>query len=198
MAARHAALSERHHVRQRAIATVVYERLGAILRSLTDLSEESLARYQQEAYPTVRGGQRVAADTAAAYTSMLGGRAVRPVNVDGALLASGALIEPDARSLVAPVLRARSLVAEGAVMAAAVVTAGGYAAGLASGDLQTAVRVGAEEGAGASGLRVRGWTKALSGDACSWCQTVAADTYRSADSVPFHQNDNCTVEPVLD
>lgn len=194
-------LDERHRDRQQKIATIVGSRLGAVLRTLRDLDEAELARYAEAAYPTVLGGQKLAADAAAGYAVALAGpsrRQGRSVDVARALARSGVLITPDTRSLVAPVLRARKLVAEGEKHRDALATAAGYAAQLSSTDLQAAMRVGVGEGASASGLAVTGWRKGLSGDACEWCQDVADEVYDDPEMIPFHASDRCTAEPVLD
>jgi hypothetical protein len=167
---------------------------------MPDLSEEQLAAYVEHAFSTVAGGQHVAADAAAAYARVLaaGRRPKRPLDVAGALEKSGKRITPESRSLVAPVLRARHLVAEGEQPASAILTAANYAGQLSAADLQAAMRVGVDEGAKASGLATQGWAKGLGGDACAWCESIADNVYGDPDSVPFHDGDRCGVEPVLD
>jgi hypothetical protein len=201
MAAVHRAIvDERHRQRQAVIARLVDTRLEALLVTMRDLGEDELVRYVDSAYPAVAGGQRVSADTAAAYAEVLAGRrrARRPLDVEGALRKSGVLVGPDTRSVVAPVLRARHLVAEGESQPAALRTAASYAGQLSAADLQAAMRVGVDEGAKASGLEVGGWRKAPGGDACDWCQTIADNVYDDADAVPFHDGDKCGVEPDLE
>lgn len=201
MAAVHRAIvDERHRQRQRVISALVGGRLEALLVTMRDLGEDELARYVDSAYPTVAGGQRVSAETAANYASVLAGprRPRRPVDVEGALAKAGVLVSSESRSVVAPVLRARHLVDEGEAQSAALRTAAGYAGQLSGADLQAAMRVGVDEGAQASGLEVGGWRKAPGGDACEWCQSIADNVYDDADSVPFHDGDKCGVEPDLE
>ena len=197
-----AVVDERHRARQRLIQRVTSDRLGFLLRAMQDLSEEALDRYVAGAHPTVAGGQRVAADTAAAYTGVLAGSrrrpGARPVDVDGALERSGVLVTRETRSLVAPMLRARKLVGEGAEHAIAISTAAGYAGQLSDADLQAAMRVGVNEGAAAADLSVGGWRKAPGGDACDWCQQIADNSYDDPEAIPFHAGDRCGVEPDLD
>jgi hypothetical protein len=201
MAATRALVDARHLARQSAIRVVTGDRLAFMLRALPDLEQESVDRYVAGAYPTVLGGQRVAADTAAAYTTVLAGSrrrvGARPVNVDAALARSGVLVAADSRSLVAPVLRARHLAAEGATTREALAGATGYARQLSGGDLQAAMRVGSSEGADAADLQVTGWRKALSPEACDWCADIADNVYDSPEDIPFHDGDRCGAEPDL-
>ena len=94
-------------------------------------------------------------------------------------------------------LRARRLVGEGETLIEAKEQASAYAGQLGSLDLQTGQRVGLEQGVGAGGARIVGYRKELAGGACSWCRETAQTTYGSADAVPFHHNDGCSVAPVL-
>jgi hypothetical protein len=198
-----AVVDERHRLRQQAIQRTVAARLELALRGMTDLSEAELAAYVDLAYPTVAGGQTVAADTAASYIGVLAGPRMnghrrRQADVAKALLRAGVLVQPDSRTLVAPVLRARNLVAEGEETAPALRAAASYAASLASNDLQASSRVGLAEGAAAAELDVNGWTKDLSSDACTWCQQIASGSYGTPDDVPYHDNERCGVTPDLD
>jgi hypothetical protein len=191
------ALDQRHRRRQAELAQRVAARLGLYVGNLETLDETELAAYGAAAYPVVAGGQARAASLAAGYGVALARRRPEAIDVSGALEASGVLVAPDSRSLVAPVLRARLLVSEGQSKAAALAAAASYAHALSSNDLQAAQRVGLDEGVSAVGARVAGYQKELSPDACEWCQLTAERTYSSADSVPFHDRDACSVAPVL-
>jgi hypothetical protein len=201
-------LDAQHLARQTAIQDGVKRTLGILLGAMPDLGEPALADYVDGAYPVVAGGQHAAGDTAAGYIRVIaaarararGRRLVprRPTDVEAALLKAGVLVEPDSRSLVAPVLRARALVDEGELVPAAMQAAASYAGALSSNDLQAAQRVGLDEGAKSSGLEVHGWVKSLGPGACSWCSTIADNVYDDADSIPWHDGDRCGVEPSLD
>lgn len=201
-------LDEQHRVRQRAIQAGVGASLGALLGAMETLDEQELADYVDGAYPIVAGGQQETAETAVGYIGVIAvarararGRRYtphRPPDPAAALTRTGVAVTPDSRSLVAPVLRARALVDDGQALSAAIEAASSYAAGLSSNDLQAAQRVGLTEGADASGLKVHGWRKGLGPAACSWCQAIADKVYALADSIPFHDNDRCGVEPELD
>lgn len=199
-----ALVDARHRIRQHAIADTVAARLSALLVTMPNLEQEQLDRYVADAFPLVAGGQRLAADTGAGYAAVLATpvrgprpRPKRPVDVDRALQRSGVLVEPDSRSLVAPPLRARRLVAEGNHLEVALRAAASYAGDLSSNDLQAAMRVGVGEGAAAVGLETQGWRKSLSPDACPWCQDIADNVYDDPESIPFHDGDRCGAEPDL-
>lgn len=182
--------------------------LALMLAAMPDLGQPALEDYVDGAFPVVAGAQQASAETAAGYVGViavgrarLAGRAYRPrrlVDVATALTKSGVLVTPDSRSLVAPVLRARSLAGEGLDEPVVLAQSQEYAAELASNDVQAAQRVGLDEGAHASGLEVHGWRKAVASSACSWCRAIAGNVYNHAEQIPFHDHDRCDVEPVLD
>jgi len=195
-------LDERHRLAQRLLSAQVDRALAGLVDQLDTLSEAELAAYHDAAYPIVAGGQRQAATYGAGYGLELTRQpGVQPTALElaGALQRSGVMVTPESRSLVAPVLRTRRLVNEGATLGEAKQQAATYAAELASGDLNAAQRVGIDEGAAAGGADVAGYRKETGGDACDWCRGVADDRlYSSADSVPFHAHDRCSVSVVLD
>jgi hypothetical protein len=201
-------LDAQHLARQQAIQRGVAMNLRILLATMADLSQPALDDYVNGAYPVVAGGQHASADTAAGYIGVIAvaraqlrGRRYRPrrpVDVAAALTKSGVLVQPDSRSLVAPVLRARSLEAEGQAMPVAIDHAASYAAALSSNDVQAAQRVGLGEGAHASGLEVHGWRKSVAADACDWCGAIADAVYDDPEKIPFHEWDKCGVEPALD
>jgi len=201
-------LDELHRRRQQGIQRAVGAGLGVLLRAMPSLDEESLAFYVDGAYPIVAGGQTTAGETAAGYIGVIAAararareqrhRLRRPPDVLAALTRSGVLVQPDSRSLVAPVLRARALEADGMAAPAALEAASSYADALASNAMQAAQRVGLGEGAAANGLEVDGWRKQLGPGACSWCNAIANGVYADPDAVPYHDNERCGVEPELD
>jgi hypothetical protein len=194
------ALDDRHRAQQAALAAQLARTLGLRIATWETLDEDELLAYHASAYPLVAGGQRQAARLAAGYGLTLARRpgvTAGPLDVSGALRRSGVEVTRESRSLVAPMLRARKLVGEGATLLDAKADASEYAGQLGSLDLQAGQRVGLEQGVGAGGARIEGYRKSLSGTACSWCRETAQTIYRQADAVPFHRNDSCSVEPVL-
>lgn len=189
---------------QRQLANDVAATLSQTLARLPDLSDESLDHYVKRAYPVLVGGQRASANLAAAYSVALA-RLERPraptsseVDLVAAMRSADVLVTPESRSLPAPVLRARALVADGQTRAQGLTAASSYAGALASNDLQAAQRVGLQEGAATMSLGVVGYRKDLDADACEWCAEVANEVYGNADAVPFHDRDRCAVSPVLE
>jgi hypothetical protein len=197
-----AALDERHRARQHELAGRLAQRLNFLVSTWETLSQEEVDAYHDRAYPLVAGGQRDSARLGAAYGRTLAQEAgvlpsvPGPTDIVGALVRSGVGVTPESRSLVAPPLRARALVAEGATLGEAKLAAAEYAGQLGSLDLQAAQRVGLEQGVG--GARIAGYRKQPAGGACEWCRSVAGEVYDSADAVPFHRNDACAVAPVLE
>jgi hypothetical protein len=156
--------------------------------------------YNRRAYLIVAGAQVRSAQVAIAYMSLVVPfDRTRPTpTAASAIAAAGVAVtaaSPVARS---PILRLWHLIDDGAGEAEAKLAASSYADELASTDLHVAQRAGLESGARAGHRRIDGWRKDLSADACDWCRLVAGRTYRSADSVPFHSRDNCSVAPVLE
>ena len=196
-------LAEVERRRQNQIRDRTGATLTALLAALPDLSEQALADYQAAAYPTVLGGQTLAAGTAAGYVTALAppsesSRRRRRLDVAAALARSGVLVTPETRSLIFPVLRARSLVNDGQTHAAAVAAAGSYAGALSGNDVMAAQRVGLDEAADSAGTRIVGWRKETGGNACPWCEETAGGFYHSADAVPFHDRDQCSVAPIFE
>lgn len=49
-----------------------------------------------------------------------------------------------------------------------------------------------------TGAKIRGWVRITDAGACDWCQTVAENTYKSADTADFgHDRCNCTTAPLF-
>jgi hypothetical protein len=194
-----AAADRAHRRAQTRLADQLQAALAALIGALPEpRAQTAMELYNRQAVRLVGGGQRRAAQLALAYVGRLVaadpgkapasvGRALAEVAIDGE--------SPVARS---PVLRLWSLIDAGERVDQAREAAGSYAGALATGDLQAAERAALAEGARAGEREPIGWTKELSGDACDWCQSVAADVYRSPDEVPFHERDRCSVAPIFD
>ena len=187
-----------HRAAQRRLDEAIAARLAAILAGIADPTvQAAMDVYNLAAVAVVGGGQRRSVQLAFAYVGALIAyrraprleRALEPVLVTRA--------SPVTRS---PILRVWKLLEEGAAREEAVARASSYAGELASNDLQVAQRGGLDEAAHASGQRIRGWRKDLSPTACEWCVRVGSKSgrYKSAESVPFHENDRCGVVPVFE
>lgn len=189
------ARADREHQRAQlrlahATRAAVYALLAAITLDRTPLVRQAYALQNSR---IIAGGQHQSVMFAFAYMAALAAPTTPPL-VDRAL--EGRLTTPETPSAIVGLLRLWNLLDHGTPEAEARAQAGSYAGGLASGDLLSAQRGGLDEGARASGRRVR-WRKQLSADPCEWCAMIASGgaRYHSADSVPFHQRDRCTVAP---
>lgn len=183
-----------HLAAQQRTLDLVAAQLAALLGQLPDLGDDSAARYVAAAVPVVVTGQARAAHLAAGFARSLAPvRAELPVELDVAEVA----VTAETAWLASPIVVGRRELADGAGWAAALALAASKAKGYASGDLHVAQRFGLDRGARATGSRAR-FRKSLAGDACSWCRNVSTTLYRQASSVPFHEHDACSVEPVYD
>jgi hypothetical protein len=194
-AASRSRLHATHRQRQQQTQATVGAMLARLVRALPDLSDDAAELYVARAVPVIVAGQRNAAALAAGYVRAAAPTLRRDRPPD---LSLGALaVTAETPWVASPIIRGRAKLAQGLAWAEALDAAGAYAGELASGDLQRAMRFGLDAGADAVGARVR-WRKELSGGACPWCVTVAAGSYTSADSVPFHEHDRCSVAPEFD
>jgi hypothetical protein len=160
-------------------------------------TQEAMDRYHGEALRVVGGGQAQAVRFSFAYMAAVSPPSPRKPPPTIARALEGIAITAESPVTSSPMLRLWKLLKENEEPELAAQLAGSYANGLASAELQLAQRGGLIEGARAGKRGLRGWTKALSGNACAWCRSVAAGTYRSPDAVPFHERDHCSVAPVF-
>lgn len=192
----------KHRLAQERLADVTSRKLAALIFALDDPeADDAIERYAPLAARVVAGGQHRSARFSIAYLAAsappVTGKS--PPSLTRAL--DGVLVTPESAVARSPVLRLKARLADGDELPVARQSAASYAQGLATGDLQAAERGGLDEAARASGKKVRGWRKVLSSDACPWCVTIASDEsgrYHSADSVPFHARDHCSVAPVFE
>lgn len=184
-----------HLAQQTRVRDLVALQLALLLEQLPALDDPSRDLYVAAAVPVVATGQRRAAELAAGFARAVAPRLdERPAALD----VDRILVTGETAWLGSPILVARRQLADGGSFADAITLAASKARGYATGDLQVAARYGLERGAAATGARVRGYRKSLAGDACPWCRDVSGRLYRQASSVPFHEHDACSVEPVYD
>jgi hypothetical protein len=190
-----------HRRAQLALADRVSLALANLIASLPDPeSQDAIELYAPSAARIVAGGQERAARFSIAYVAQLAARSSvkSPPTTERAL--ASVLVSSESPVARSPILRLWGLRADGEALDEATRRASSYAGELATGDLQVAQRAGLEEGARASAKNVRGWRKELSADACEWCRKIASGggRYRSAETVPFHARDHCSVAPVFE
>lgn len=188
-------LTAQHVASQGRILEVVAARLAAQLAQLPDLSDESSTLYVASAVPVIVAGQRRAAAVAAGFA-----RAIAPKREDGRPLELAAVpvVTAETAWVASPIIVGRRELGAGASWGAAIALAASKAKGYTAGDLAVAQRYGIEQGAHSTGSTVHGFAKSPAGNACPWCVVVSDTVYRDASSVPFHENDACSVEPVFD
>lgn len=172
-------------------------RLQGLIFALPDApgEQDAMVAYNAAAAIVVAGGQHRAAQLALAYigrqatarTTPSIGDALRPV-----------LVTRESAVARSPVLRLWALLGEGATTVDAKTAASSYADALGSNDLQVAERAGLDEGARVADAHIVAWRKVLDPGCCEWCHKTSTRTYRSADSVPFHERDRCSAAPVLE
>jgi hypothetical protein len=185
-----------HRAAQTKLRDATSERLASMLFALPEpRAQKSFDAYNAAAAKLVGGSQRRSAQLSIAYVT-IGQRTVRPPSPARAI--SGVVVSRESPVTRSPMLRLWHEIDKGIETAIALQLAAGVAQRLASGDLQVAERAGLEEGAQSTGQRIVGWTKELSDDACPWCIEVAEGRYSSADAVPFHENDKCSVTPIFE
>lgn len=187
-------LTQQHRVAQGRLLAVVAGQLAGRLSQLPDVSDESRDAYVAGAVPLIVAGQRRAATYAAAFA-----RAIAPA-VDPAgrldLQLDELVVTAETAWVASPIIVARRELGAGSSWGAALELAATKAKGYTSGDLAVAQRHGITRGAASTGAELDGYRKVLAGGACAWCRDVSGGLYRSADSVPFHEHDACSVEPV--
>jgi hypothetical protein len=193
-----AAYDEAHRRAQQQLAGNVSARLAAMIAGLPAAREQAaMDVYNQAAARLVAGGQRRAAQLAIGYLSLIvDGQPGRAAPSPDRAIAD-VRVSPQSAVAYSPILRLWYLIDQGLELGDAKLAAGSYADELATNDLHAAQRAGLDEAAHAADRRIEGWQKQLAGDACEWCRSVATKTYASAESVPFHPRDACSVSPVV-
>jgi hypothetical protein len=192
-----AALDRQHRKAQRRLGAATEQSLRRIITGLPEPeSQSAMTLYSRSATPLVAGAQTRSAGLALAYM----GRTAKPQRTPSLQRAlRGVIVTTASPVATSPVLRLWAQLEEGVTPAEAALVAASYAWALASNDLAVAERGGLDEGASASGQRIIGWRKEVDPDCCDWCQLVANERlYSSADSVPFHERDQCSAAPVLE
>jgi hypothetical protein len=189
------------------LAAETSRRLKALIEALPEPeAQAAMDAYAPAAARVVAGGQHRSATLGMAYVGKIAPRAPAKTapTVERAL--AGLLVDESSPVARSPVLRLWKRLGEGVDPAEAKREAAAYAEELGSNDLQAAERGGLQEGARASGRKVKGWRKVLSTSPCEWCRSIAGTAgssgqsgrYKQAETVPFHERDRCGVAPVFE
>lgn len=150
---------------------------------LDRFDEADIERFRDLALPATHPLTLRAGALSAAYLSTLTGTPV---------VAATATVEPDFRG---PFTRMWGAIGRGETVEDAIL-AGAARADAAGRNavVSTARRVGDL----VESDQITGWRRVLDGDACTWCASVAGQTYSSAESADFgHDRCGCGVTPVL-
>lgn len=178
------------------LAVVAYQRQMARLRasaarqaeaawrSLEGYDRADVATFVRRAGPAVEAARQSAGSAKAGLVSMLTDSPL--VGVDVPRLPAEAFEEP--------FLRTWHLLGEGVPFDRAVESGAAEAGAFADGEVVSASRQAGDE---ADDGRVVAWERVPEPDACDWCQLVAGQMYRTAESADFgHANCGCEVVPV--
>jgi hypothetical protein len=196
-----------HRTAQERLAAETARRLAALIGALPEPGEQAaMDAYAPAAARVVAGGQHKAATLGMAYVGRLAPRAPGKAAPTAERALAGVLVDETSPVARSPVLRMWKRLGEGVDVTEAKREAASYAEELGSNDLQVAERGGLQEAARASGRKIKGWRKVLSSSPCEWCRSVAgaegssgqSGRYHQADSVPFHERDQCGVAPVFE
>ena len=183
----HVAITRRRQAHLARIATTTGVALQRRWRALGSYDRADQERWATAAEPVVLAGQNQAIDVQAAY---LGARLDGPVNVRRA-----AALEAAAVDLREPFIAYANALSKGAERKVALESAALRATGLGESSVYWAARAANTT---IRDSRIVGWTRTLTGNACTWCVAVAGQTYRTAESASFgHQRCDCGVDPIV-
>lgn len=160
--------------------------LGTLWDDLDSYTDEDLERFQVQAEPLLAGVKAATVATSAAFFALALG--LSPAGVKAADVA----VEP---RITHPFLSTWHALKEGRPFEEAVAAGRSQAEAVGFDFVQSTSRRTGDYVAKASGRKVR-WQRVPGGDACSWCHTVAGQTYYSAESADFgHDRCDCSVVP---
>lgn len=182
------ALTTRKQALLEDLGTRTAGQLRRIWLSLGDYAESDQEAWATLAAPVVEAAQGRAVNLQVAYLETL---LDETVDFDIEDVLANAQID-----IGEPFIALANALSNGEEITAAVESGALRAEGIGESGVTWAAR--AANGAVERNDRVTGWQRTLSRGACEWCQTVAGQTYRSAESASFgHLRCNCGVEPVI-
>lgn len=172
--------------------TRLLDRLRAVTGSRLAVAFDSLGSYDDEARwytvasPLVVAAQGRAISTQVAYLEAIIGQRLT--------FDTGALLERAAVDLREPFIAFANVLDNGGEFDEAVTSGALRAEGVGESSVTYASRAASSTADG----HARGWVRLLSASPCDWCQTVAQQTYRSAESASFgHLRCHCEPDPIL-
>lgn len=160
--------------------------LAVIWDSLDSYGEEDIATFASTAAPVLAGAKRSAVATSTAVSALA--LDIRPP----ALSVDDVDVEP---RIDHPFLAMWHAVGEGRPNEEALSAGRSQAQAVAADFVQKAARRTGDAVARAAGVKAR-WRRVPNADACPWCQTIAGQLYRTAESADFgHDRCFCMVVP---
>lgn len=187
-----ARLTESHRLAQARLGRGVVQRMSGLweLLDVTDL-DGTTARWLRAALPLIQSQYEASAELAAAYLRTL--RSIEAPNLPPLRLPPPAFVPAQAATslTVTGPVAVKSATARGLVLADA--SDLGLARSAASA-MRHALNGGRDTIR--SDSQATGWTRALSGDPCEFCQGLADDAAAGDDSAAFVTHDGCGCEPV--
>lgn len=156
--------------------------------ALPGYGEDIQGRWQDLAVPVVTAAQNQAVSLQVAFLQRL---------LDSQLIYDrAAILDAAAIDVTQPFLAVAGALNSGADFAAAVDAGRARAEGVGESAVQWASRAANDAASGEQ--RIVGWQRTLDGNACEWCQVVATQVYRSAESASFgHIRCGCGVDPII-
>lgn len=182
------ALTARKQALLEELGTRTASQLRRIWQSMGSYAESDQEAWTQLASPVIDAAQSHAVSLQVAYLETL---LDESVDFDAEAVLANAAIDVNE-----PFIALANALSNGEGIDAAVESGALRAEGIGESGVTWAAR--AANGAVEGNDRISGWQRTLSRGACEWCQTVAGQTYRSAESASFgHLRCNCGVEPVI-
>lgn len=162
--------------------------LGRRWLSLSDYDPDMEFRWIELAGPVVAAGQGRAVSL---QVAVLERRLGRRLAVDRPKILAAARID-----LTQPFIALANALSTGADFGTAVESGRTRAEGVGESAVQWASR--AANTAAQADQRIVGWTRTVGAGSCEWCQVVATQRYRSAESASFgHLRCSCGVDPIV-
>lgn len=181
-------LTRRFQQSLRRISNASTPAIARAWNGLDAYDEADIDTFASKSAPTLNAAKFAAVRQAAGYYALTSG--VRAVGVQ----AKSILVEPDTR---APFIATWLALKNGAPFEVAVENGASRLDALVDNLVVSSARQTGDEVVERSGLRIVGWERVPDGNACPWCEEVAAGFYASAESADFgHDNCGCSAEPI--
>lgn len=160
--------------------------LVSIWAQLDSIDEDAVEAFARRATPVLAGVKQATVATSSAFFALAAG--TRPVGIRPERV----VVEPRIRH---PFLSAWHALNEGREYEEALTVGRSQASAVGFDFVQSTSRQTGDVFAEQSGMQMR-WNRVPSPGACEWCQTVAGQTYATAESADFgHDRCDCSVIP---